>query len=212
MPRVVTEDARRRREMYVADLARQEQETSFKGPNDAFLATLGMVLGLAPAGPEDLPRLEELVARTNQLNTTGRIYSYAELDALRVAPDHRLLVADLTDRYGPYGKIGVILLHCAPGVWTVKLLLMSCRVMSRGVGGALITLLRRAARAKGVRLLADFRVTERNRMMYITYKFAGFSEVSEQDGVALLEADLAGIPELPAYLTVNAAWGGATHA
>lgn len=89
---------------------------------------------------------------------------------------------------------------------------MSCRVMSRGVGGALITLLRREARTAGVRLLADFRATERNRMMYITYKFAGFSEVNEADGLALLEADLERIPELPSYLEITSTLGGLLHA
>lgn len=207
-PRVVTDDARRRREMYQADLVRQDEETSFKGPNDAFLATLDLEFSMGPADAEDLARVEELVARTNQLNTTGRIYSYEELAELRVSPDHTLLVADLADKHGPYGKIGVVLLHRTVDTWTIKLLLMSCRVMSRGVGGALITLLRQQAREAGVRLLADFRATERNRMMYITYKFAGFSEVSEAEGNSLMEADLTAIPELPAYLRINATWQG----
>ena len=207
-PRVVTEDARRRREMYQADATRQEAESSFKGPTDAFLATLEMEFSVGPAEAGDLLRVEELVARTNQLNTTGRIYSYEELAALRVSPDHLLLVAELTDKHGPYGKIGVVLLHRTVDTWTIKLLLMSCRVMSRGVGGALITLLRQQAREAGVRLLAEFKPTDRNRMMYITYKFAGFSEVSEIEGTALLEADPASIPELPAYFRINASWQG----
>jgi len=211
IPRVITEDARRRREMYQADLVRQEEETQFKGPNDAFLATLGMEFSFVPAEAGDLLRVEELVARTNQLNTTGRIYSYEELAALRESPDHVLLVADLTDKHGPYGKIGVVLLHCAEGCWTIKLLLMSCRVMSRGIGGALITLLRREAKAAGVRLLADFHATDRNRMMYITYKFAGFSDVAETAGTALMEADLSEIPDLPAYLSVDSTWRGGVH-
>ncbi len=207
-PRVVTDDARRRREMYQADLTRQEEETSFKGPNQAFLATLDMEFSFEPAEAEDLLRVEELVARTNQLNTTGRIYSYEELAELRMSPEHTLLVADLKDKHGPYGKIGAVLLHRTLDTWTIKLLLMSCRVMSRGVGGALITLLRLRAREAGVRLLADFRATERNRMMYITYKFAGFSEVGEVDGNSVMEADLSSIPELPTYLRINAAWQG----
>lgn len=211
MPGVITEEARRRREMYQADLARQEEELAFRGPNDAFLATLGMVLRVAPAEAADLPRVAELVARTNQLNTTGLLYAYEELDALRRSPEHRLLIAELTDKHGTYGKIGVVLLHCGEALWTIKLLLMSCRVMSRGVGGALICLLRREARAAQVRLQADFRATDRNRMMYITYKFAGFSEVSEVAGVARLESDLGQVPALPDYLEVRSTWGGAAH-
>lgn len=206
MPAVITEDSRRRREMYRADEARQEQEAAFRGPGDAFLATLAMEFSLAPASAADLLRVEELVARTNQLNTTGKIYSYAELAELRESADHTLLVAALSDKYGPYGKIGVVLLHCAAEAWTIKLLLMSCRVMSRGVGGALITLLRREAKRAGVRLLADFRSTDRNRMMYITYRFAGFSEVAATEGETLLEADLDGIPELPSYLRIESTW------
>lgn len=211
VPRVITDDARRRREMYQADLVRQEEETSFKGPNDAFLATLGMEFSFGPATEGDLLRVEELVARTNQLNTTGRIYSYEELAELRVSPEHVLLVADLTDKHGPYGKIGVVLLHRAADTWTIKLLLMSCRVMSRGVGGALITILRQQAKAAGVRLLADFRATDRNRMMYITYKFAGFSDVGDGAEVTLMEADLTDIPPLPTYLVVNSTWQGGSR-
>lgn len=212
MPRVVTEDARRRREMYQADAVRKEAESAFKGPSDAFLASLGMVFTVAPAEEADLARVEELVARTNQLNTTGCVYSAEELAAFRVSPEHRLLVAELTDRYGRYGKIGVALLHCAPDTWTIKLLLMSCRVMSRGVGGAWITLLRREARDAQVRLRAEFRATDRNRMMYVTYKFAGFAEVSESAGLTVLENDLTGIPPLPSYLDVHATLGGRCHA
>lgn len=212
LPGFITEDARHRRERYQADVARQEEEKVFRGPSDRFLATLGMVLGVAPAEAADLPRVAELVARTNQLNTTGLQYSYEQLDALRRSPEHRLLIAELSDKHGPYGKIGVVLLHCGAAVWTIKLLLMSCRVMSRGVGGALIGLLRRAARNAGVRLQADFRATDRNRMMYITYKFAGFAEVSEDGGLTRLESDLHQMAPLPSYLEVRSTWGGAAHA
>jgi FkbH-like protein len=211
VPSVLTQDSRRRRQMYVADLVRQQEETSFKGPGDAFLATLEMKFSLDPAELEDLARVEELVARTNQLNTTGRIYTHEELAQLRVSPEHSLLVGELSDKHGPYGKIGVVLLHCTPHIWTIKLLLMSCRVISRGVGGTLITLLRRRAAEAGVRLLADFRATDRNRMMYLTYKFAGFSEVSEVEGHALLEADLSAVPPLPTYLQVQSSWLKAPH-
>jgi FkbH-like protein len=211
VPTAITADARRRREMYQADLLRQEEETRFKGPSEAFLATLGMELSVAPAAAEDLLRVEELVARTNQLNTTGLIYSFEELAALRSSADHVLLVAGLTDKHGPYGKIGVVLLQRTEDRWTIKLLLMSCRVMSRGVGGVLITLLRREARVAGVRLFADFHATDRNRMMYITYKFAGFSDVAESAGTTLMEADLTEIPELPGYLKLNSTWSGGVH-
>ncbi|WP_235925930.1 hypothetical protein [Actinokineospora pegani] len=118
--------------------------------------------------------------RTNQLNTTGRTYSYDELDAYRTSPDHLLLVARLTDRYGPYGNIGLALVETGEQ-WRVKVLLMSCRVMSRGVGTVLINHLKRRARDAGAPLHADFVPTSRNRMMLVSFKFNGFKEVG-RDG------------------------------
>ena len=141
--------------------------------------------------------------RTNQLNTTGYTYSYEELDAFRRSPDHRLLVAGLDDRYGTYGTIGLALVACEPEVWTVRLLLMSCRVMSRGVGTIMINHILRLAQAQGVRLLAEFISNDRNRMMYVTYKFGGFREVQKNGDVVLFEHDLANIQPVPSYVTAH---------
>ncbi len=199
MPRFVTADSRERRILYQRDFARQEAETNFSGANDAFLATLDMTLRVAPAEPGDLERVEELTLRTHQLNTTGKTFSHAELEALRRSAGHRLLVAELDDRFGGYGKIGLVLLATTPTAWRVELFLMSCRVMSRGVGGALITWLRQEAKAAGVALQAHFIETDRNRMMYVTYRFAGFEEIAEENGVSLLDNDLSDVPELPGY-------------
>jgi FkbH-like protein len=203
-PRFITDDSARRRAMYRADLHRAVNEREFTGPSQEFLETLGMVLTIAPAGEEDLRRAEELTVRTHQLNTTGRTYAYEELDAFRRSPDHELLVARLEDRHGPYGTIGLVLTERTADAWRIKLLLMSCRVMSRGVGGVLITHLRRRAAAAGVRLLADYLPNGRNRMMYVTYKFARFRETGRHSDLITLEADPTSIPPYPAHLTLQA--------
>jgi predicted enzyme involved in methoxymalonyl-ACP biosynthesis len=90
-----------------------------------------------------------------------------------------------------------------PTTWTLKLLLMSCRVVSRGVGAVLLNLLLRMARDAGVRLMAEFVPTERNRMMYVTYKFAGFGEVEKRGDLVLLAHDLREIQALPNYVQVE---------
>lgn len=199
-PRFVTEDSRRRRQMYLADLERKTVEESFEGPQEEFLASLEMVFEIHAARQEDLKRAEELTVRTNQLNTTGYTYTYDELDALRRSPDHLLLVAGLDDRYGTYGKIGLALVEKKPGLWTIRLLLMSCRVMSRGVGSILINYVRRLARQAGARLQAEMITTERNRMMYMTYRFLNFKEVSAQDRHLVLECPGDALPAFPPYV------------
>ncbi len=203
-PRFITDDSARRRQMYLSDQQRNTVEESFTGPKNEFLATLGMVLTITPAREEDLKRAEELTMRTHQLNTTGDTYSYEELDRLRQSDRHLLLIAGLEDKYGTYGKIGLVLIERGASVWTIKLLLMSCRVMSRGIGGALISYIRRAARDHGVALRAEFVTNDRNRMMYMTYKFNGFQETGPaQDGRLVLDNDLSQIPEFPNCLVIR---------
>lgn len=201
-PPFVTRDAARRRQMYQADWRRRIAEDEVDGPNEEFLASLDMRFRIQVASKGDLWRAEELAARTNQLNTTGRTYSYQELDDFRRSDRHLLLTTELDDRFGPYGTIGLALLEQEQDAWVIKLLLMSCRVASRGVGTVLINHIKRRAAAAGVRLLADFRPTDRNRMMLVAYRFNRFHEIQRTHTDVLFEADLTDIPPDPAYLTV----------
>ncbi len=203
MPASVTAESSMRRLMYLGDMHRKQTEETFTGPQEEFLATLGMEFTISPAGAEDLARAEELTNRTHQLNTTGRTFSRQELEELRRSPRHLLLMSELVDKFGSYGKIGLALVERSPEVWIIKLLLMSCRVMSRGVGTIMLNHILGRARDSGVRLLAEFVSNERNRMMYVTYKFAGFREIESRGGVQILEHAAASVPPIPDYIALR---------
>lgn len=202
-PRFITEDSKKRRLMYKSDMERKVIEENYVGPKEEFLKSLNMCLAISPVMDNDLKRAEELTVRTNQLNATGYTYSYQELDELRYSDNHLLLMAGLDDKYGTYGKIGLILIECNDKVWTIKLLLMSCRVMSRGIGSIMLNYILSLAKKAGVKLMAEFVPTDRNRMMYITYKFAGFQEIEEKDNFVILENNLDIIQEIPEYIQLN---------
>ncbi|GAV14220.1 HAD-IIIC family phosphatase [Paenibacillus sp. chi10] len=204
MPDFVTEESQNRRLMYMSDYKRNTAEKEFEGPQEEFLATLGMVMRISPARSEDLQRAEELTLRTNQLNTTGYTYSFNELEALSRSNRHKLLVASLEDIYGTYGTIGLSLVELDEEVWRLKLLLMSCRVMSRGVGSIMLQHLLQSAKQAGARFQAEFISNDRNRMMYITFKFAGFQEVASfGDGGVILENNFSQLGKFPDYVTVQ---------
>lgn len=202
-PRFITSDSKLRRLLYINDEKRKNAEREFIGPQEEFLASLGMTLTISPAQEEDLQRAEELTVRTHQLNTTGYTYSYSELNEFRQSKSHKLLIADLEDRYGSYGKIGLALVECREDQWIIQLLLMSCRVMSRGVGTLMITHLLNFAKQAGVNLEAEFISTDRNRMMYVTYKLCGFKEIERQDNRSILKHDLRQIPSFPRYVRMQ---------
>ncbi|MET8689252.1 HAD-IIIC family phosphatase [Streptomyces sp. NPDC004732] len=188
-PPVQTVDSRRRREMYQAGFRREAARAETSGPDEDFLRTLELNMRIGRATDEELSRVEELTLRTSQMNATGVHYSDSDLRHLRTDPAHEVLVVTLTDRFGPHGAVGVLLLERHLDLWHLKLLATSCRVVSFGAGATILNWLIDEAAGAGVHLAADFRPTDRNRMMEIAYRFAGF----EQSACPCTEA----LPEPP---------------
>lgn len=201
-PKFITEDSSRRRLMYLEDQKRQADENAYVGPSSEFLAGLKMEFIISPAQEEDLLRVEELTVRTNQLNSTGIHYSYEQLKSLIDSPNHHLWVCELTDKYGSYGKIGLALVEVADGAWNIRLLLMSCRTVSRGVGSVLLTFLMKGAQKAGLKLRADFVRTARNRQMLMTYKMANFMKREQVGDKIVFENDLIVVTDYPQYINV----------
>jgi FkbH-like protein len=203
-PVFITEDAKRRRLMYLEDMQRTKDEEEYKGPKEEFLASLNMKFIISEAREEDLKRAEELTVRTNQLNATGRTYSYDELYDYMQHSNYKLFVCELTDRYGSYGKIGLALVEITGTHWVLHMLLMSCRVLSRSAGSILLTFIMQQAFADGKKLKAHFRDTGRNKMMYVTFRFANFREI-ENDGKGniVFENDLTQLQPFPKYVSVR---------
>ncbi len=184
-PAVVTVDARRRRRMYRAGFERDRQREQFQGADEDFLRSLDLVLRIAEAEDEEITRVEELTLRTSQMNATGVHYPDTALRSLLTDEDHDVLVVSMSDRFGPHGAVGVMLIEKTRQAWRIKLLATSCRVVSFGAGAVLLRWLTDAAARAGVHLVADFRRTERNRMMEVAYRFAGFT-TAECDCLATL--------------------------
>ena len=176
MPRFITEDSKNRRLMYLNDIRRKEEEYEFTGSNKEFLATLDMKVSISKVKEDDLKRVEELTVRTNQLNSTGYTYSYEELTSYIKSDEHVFLTVHLKDRFGDYGKVGLCLLEEDEEAFKIKLLLMSCRVMTKGIGSTMLTHIVKLSESKKKKLFAEFLHTDRNRIMYITYKMNGFTE------------------------------------
>ncbi len=202
-PEYLTTDSKLRRQMYINDIERNESENVFKGTGNEFLKSLEMVLDVFNAGKEDLLRALELTERTNQLNSTGITYSLDELSQLSQSQNHILIMARLKDKFGTYGHIGLVLIEKKTSRWEILLFLMSCRVMSRGIGTALLSLIINATRINKVSLFAYLKPTDRNRIMKITYRFAGFEKYSVENGVELLKYGLYNKVDNPDYIYIN---------
>lgn len=201
-PKFITADSRRRRLMYLENEQRIEEEENFQGPKNEFLQQLNMRLTIKKAENDDLERAEELTRRTHQLNSTGIQYGFEELSSIMKDPKYELWVCELIDKFGSYGKIGLTLIEKSEECWTIKLLIMSCRTVSRGIGTVVLRAAINAAIADRKCLRAEYKKTNRNRQMYVVYKFARFEEVSRKGDIITLQCRDTELEEYPDYITV----------
>jgi methoxymalonate biosynthesis protein len=209
-PAVLTDEGRRRGEMYAQRRRRQDAARAWGGSRDDFLRGSGTRVEIAPADSADLPRLHELSVRTHQFNTAGIPARLEDLAAWLGSPGRRLVTARLRDDFGDDGLVGGAVVRAGDdGAWTVSLLMMSCRALGRGVLDALLAaLLARAAEAGAGELRIPCLVTERNVPLRLALTAAGFRAggPAESGAAAVFARTLGGpLPALPDWAQVTSA-------
>lgn len=128
---VITEEDRKRSANYEKVRAFKRAATGASSMEE-FMASLGLTLHLAEMMEDQLPRCAQLTQRTNQFNTTTIRRTEPELAGL-AATGRQVWTATVADRFGEYGLTGLLVLEPRPGELWVESLLLSCRVLGRGV-------------------------------------------------------------------------------
>lgn len=197
----VTQEDTQRTALYRQDLERrrlEEQSSSFED----FLTGLALQVRLAPIDPEQIPRVAQLTQRTNQFNATGKRRSEREIQTLdRYGLE--CLVVDVSDRFGHYGLVGVLIFEAASEALRVDTFLLSCRALGRGVEKHMLGELGRIARERSLGWVeVPYRVSERNQpaLEFLESVCGGFKQAADSSLVVFrLPAEFAaGIPDGPA--------------
>jgi FkbH-like protein len=176
-----TTDDRKRTEQYTANMRRKQLETSTTDMN-GFLRDLDMRLTVLPFRAVDVPRIAQLINKTNQFNLTTRRYTEAEVTAIMDDPSILAFSARLDDRFGSNGIISVVIgrlvRHEGGIALDIDTWLMSCRVLGRSVEQALLAVVAEAARDAGAsRLIGRYRPTPKNAMVSTLYQTLGFERL-----------------------------------
>jgi amino acid adenylation domain-containing protein/FkbH-like protein len=144
----VTDEARRRTEQYKENRARNEALASASGL-DQFLASLQLNVQMSVIEPGTLPRVAELVQRTNQFNLTGIRRSASELQRLLDGAELAGLTIRVQDRFGDYGLVGAVLYRLTDDAVEVDTFVLSCRALGRKVEHHIVEQLAQIARDSG---------------------------------------------------------------
>jgi len=171
----LTETDQHRPELYRKRAARNGFADTFD-TYDHYLDALEILVSVGPASEYELARLAQLSGRTNQFNLTGIRFDEAETARLAGDPGHLVLSCAVSDRFGDEGVVGAAWVRCDGDTWHVLNLLLSCRVLGRGVELAMVTWLARQARKSGaLRLRGSFVPTARNGAATGFWESAGFT-------------------------------------
>ncbi len=193
-----TEEAKRRTEMYREAAARREA-TSATLDYGAMMRSLELKVGWRRAVAGDLERLNELVNRTNQFNTTTTRYTQAELAQLIRDEGRDVFVATLSDKFGSLGVVGVAITRADEDAVYFENIVMSCRAMGFGLESQLVRG-PLSARTGIQHAIGRYIPTERNGPCADLFANHGFSE--EETGLWRLE--LAGaLPAVPEWLEIR---------
>lgn len=189
-----------RGQYYRANALRTEKLASTTDQT-TFLELLDMVLTIAPFDGVGRARIAQLIAKSNQFNTTTRRYSEADVARLEQDPSKLCLQVRLRDVFGDNGMISVVVCTKDRATWEIDLWLMSCRVLGRRVEEALLAFIVQAARQKGAaRLIGKYIPTAKNALVQDLYPRLSFVRV--EDGVNgdttwALELESYSAPDLP---------------
>jgi FkbH-like protein len=188
------------------DMIRQEagrKQAAATMTREEFLASLELVIDFVEVGDEHVGRVAQLTNKTNQFNLTTIRRSEAEIRALLADDAYLVRAIRVGDKFGDYGLVGVAILHALGDggrEWELDTLLMSCRVLGRGIETAfLATLAAEAAKHGAEEIVGRYVPTQKNPLVAELYPEHGFTAVGE----GAFRAALAEIRPAPSHVVVR---------
>ncbi len=176
----ITEESKKRRQMYRAEEQRNLLRSSDNTDTVAFLKKCHLRARIfVPKTEAERLRCYELVVRTNQLNMSGKKYTPEEFEAVLARPDHRVFALSCEDDFGEYGIVGFGQYKIDGNALIFTEFAMSCRVAGKFVESALFSYLLTTEN----RPFGDFTVqkTKKNSLLRRTLGDIGFRKRAEGD-------------------------------
>lgn len=179
-PTALSEDDRRRGEMYRQNARRAQAAAEF-ADYGAYLESLAMTARIGPFDEGHLERITQLINKTNQFNLTTRRCTPGET-AAAAADGHTItLYGALADKFGDNGITTALIAPVAGDTADIRLWVMSCRVFKRELELALFDALVAACKARGVkRITGHYIPTAKNLFVKDFYATIGFALTGEQ--------------------------------
>ena len=188
-PVIISEDDLKRNDTYKENLKRQTLADLAESYDD-FLNSLNMQAEIDSFKTVYFDRIAQLTNKTNQFNLTTKRFTRAEIEQIANDSRYVTLYGRLTDKFGDNGLISVVIGEICGDELHIRLWLMSCRVLKRGMENVMLNVLvKRATQVGCKKILGYYFQTKKNHMVANMYEQFGFQKISqnEHDTVWLLQ-------------------------
>lgn len=199
---ITTEDGRRS-QLYSENAKRESALTSSTDMN-GYLESLQMRAIWKHFDEMNLPRIVQLINKTNQFNLTTRRVNDGEIRAVMNDTDALSLQIRLLDQFGDNGIVAMVIGKSEQDGSTMRITtwLMSCRVLGRGMEVETLNLVAAEAERMGYKsLIGEYRPTPKNGMVRDHYANLGFAARGEKpDGTTEWCLDLDDFVRQPTFI------------
>jgi FkbH-like protein len=176
----LTEEDKVKTEQYKANALRVNAQRSFTNMEE-YIRSLEIVLRIAEVNDLTLSRAAQMTQKTNQFNLTTRRYTDADLkNMLHVGS--RIFTLSVSDKFGDSGLTGTCIVKIEKDKAMIDSLLLSCRILGKGIEKAFVKHVLRALQSEGiVEVSASYIPTTKNSQVAGFYKDVGFVIKNEDE-------------------------------
>lgn len=158
----ITDEDRAKAEQYRANALRNSEQSRF-ADLDTYLYSLEICIDIRRADEHNIPRIAQMTQKTNQFNLTTR--RYTEDDVRQFVKDGwPVYCMSVSDRFGDSGITGTVFIEpLADDAVRIDSLLLSCRILGKGIEEAFLKTVLNLLRLDGIRRVdADYIPTAKN--------------------------------------------------
>ncbi len=179
-------------ELYHQNAQRAKAQASFSDYGE-YLDSLEMTATIKDFEPLYIQRIAQLTNKSNQFNLTTLRCSEDDIRAMAENPAWLCRCGKLVDKFGDNGIVTVTAGEQEGETLHLRLWLMSCRVLKRGMEDAMMDIMVANAAAREVKTIRGYYYpTAKNAMVREFYASFGFEKVEEtEDGSTTWQLDVA---------------------
>lgn len=174
----ITGEDKKKVAQYRANALRSQSQRSFTDM-ESFLESLHIQIEIESANEFNIPRIAQMTQKTNQFNLTTKRYTESDIRS-KLEDGWTIFCMSVSDKFGDSGITGCILIDND----RIDTLLLSCRILGKGIETAFLNTILVRMRDKGLQsITATFIPTAKNVQVADFYDRIGFSPIAlNEDG------------------------------